>query len=587
MSRISSKNSRKDKLVVRDGVNLDEAINVELQNIAQTSSKLDKMDENDEDDQLVIDIANIKKEINESSYVENPNMKFTVRVEVEEYNEDVKHKIKIEMHDISPVEPQTLNQRVILKDGNIHNSKKPKQPFKSVVVDLNELYDEVDRIVRTSNNIADEILARELKNNWGSVLRLPIENDPINIRLQEVIHKWKIWTSASKYRDVPLFYKCYICQTAWWRLDPFRTHLKIHHIDSFRIDLEEHSHESNIIAYGTINIPPVKYLKVEGDCWKCNKPFEHHISAKKQNASYSCKCCDDRFYSCMSLKAHEGVCWQYLKHIEVERDQEMAMCRLCQCMFATETELETHMISNHSVRSDLPIQSQYKTCSSCNYRYFIHALHCCNKKQMSYNCDKCYKGFSTKLTLAIHTLLTEKDVHCKICTETLDNQCMEIVHYQNHSNMFKVAYKCCMCSNMEVFLDASSFRKHRLVEHRQKNDKRRYNFEKVLLPITYFPEEENVAEKREAVRMVVGQKDYADYPVFEARDVRKTYQAKPKVYPEEELKEALTVIKQEMADDEEHSQDSCGVMVQRVKSEDTSYDQMSEVRPLNSCYICI
>ncbi|XP_052748440.1 zinc finger protein Xfin-like [Galleria mellonella] len=368
-------------------------------------------------------------------------------------------------------------------------SQTPKSSTSSVTVDLinqppsideEGLFREAMAVKDKTSNPADRKLAVELVNSWGRVLYTPNKECKQETLLQDALNKWRIWNCLSKFREVPLTYKCYVCKVAYWRLTPFREHIIKH--KNIKLGFESIFQECHIKAY-YVESHTIKNFPIDSNCWRCNKSFEEHPTLGDTYKEYNCRFCQERYYTCTTLTIHEGLC-EYLnkKNDEDISNIELYKCTICSMVLCNETYLYNHSTLFHGVWSDLPISSATKTCTLCNERYVTYLMHVCPNKHSCISCPHCCRRFSSKLVLNVHLEMTESDYHCSICNLRLDKKCMEPLHLIEHSEEFMMVYRCIMCAENKVFLDTADLKEHKLTHHKQKFDSRRIYYDIMLVP---------------------------------------------------------------------------------------------------------
>ncbi|KAL4712774.1 hypothetical protein ACJJTC_019426 [Scirpophaga incertulas] len=358
-------------------------------------------------------------------------------------------------------------------------------PEDSVILNEKKVYKKLDELAQQQLSTTDKILLVETRNTWGRVLfKLPQRNQhdsKIKYCLENV---WKQWQSTTRLRDYPLFYKCYMCDKAWWHLYPFADHINNHHHVSIKLKLECKGHECSIIAFKDEK-PPIRDIPLENECWRCGNDFKYHQNEIQfDHAVYTCSYCASSFYTCFQHKEHLPGCMQYRKNLRKNTDAclQFYKCHLCQIILTSKEDSFKHYSFYHDVRSDLPIATQNKFCPFCDQIYCIKLLHICPNGNFNHSCQYCSRRFPSKVMVQLHTSMTQQDFPCRICSMVLDSQCMEIKHLvESHSEKFVLVPKCLKCDSNVLLLNEDCIWQHSLIKHNQKLRRQRH-VEMVLVP---------------------------------------------------------------------------------------------------------
>ncbi|CAG5000087.1 unnamed protein product [Parnassius apollo] len=333
---------------------------------------------------------------------------------------------------------------------------------------------------KESTSLADTYLDIAVRNFYGEFRDTPkTYHDKL---IFDAFEKWKDWyETCPRFRDSPLLYMCYICKMGWWRLHPFREHIKSHAENTFKIRTLPRDHEFYVGAFFNQVLRPMD-LKIFLNCPKCGRPPKYH-NFRRRSAKYKCEGCNNVFFTCNKLAEHEGMCMLYMKmkcdKLGVEITSDFKTCPVCFQYCLTQTELDTHMIDRHSVHSDDPIVMQAKLCAICNTTYHIYKFHDCPGRYNNIKCEFCFRKFITKAFRNMHIQFSKKLVKCAVCDKSM-NQCMLLEHMLHHSKNYKLVSWCSKCKNNLLHIK-SSFYKNHMKSHGRWIDKKRWGA-KMLLP---------------------------------------------------------------------------------------------------------
>ncbi|KAM3955521.1 uncharacterized protein ACR2FA_010558 [Aphomia sociella] len=259
-----------------------------------------------------------------------------------------------DVHDTNAIDLQKneLTDKDLLKSKDKKLTSNGLSTFKPEILYSEKILNEVDVISKTSTNLIDKILAIEIRNCFGRYKFVALEESKQDIMLNEAFQRWNEWQAVTKVRGVPLCYKCYVCEIAFWHLHPFREHIRTH--ESIEINIETQASECSIIAFET----EVEFqtFHIDSDCWRCGNDFKSHPTLMYPNGEYRCCWCNELFFTCTALKIHENVCTEFLnKRMNAMINARSLQCSVCPLVVWQENELAIHMELSHSVRSDLPI----------------------------------------------------------------------------------------------------------------------------------------------------------------------------------------------------------------------------------------
>lgn len=347
--------------------------------------------------------------------------------------------------------------------------------------DPEELFRASEEIASTSGNPADKILDIEMRNLWGNVLNTPDVVSPHEMILQMAMETWQAWYHGSRHvRDSPLFYQCHICHLAWWRLQPFREHLREHDLRTLKVTLKENIHECMIIASNQ-TVFNLLFIDIHEDCWKCGNNLEFH---KNKEHGYQCVRCKRSMYTCTLLSDHESTClYSNIDNFNIAKERQ---CTICKRFIDNIADVEKHMVLTHTVRSDVPVPVNFKQCAHCSCKYFKYSMHNCCMSPKNNSCEHCCRKFAMKHLSEAHRMSRyNRPTLCRICAELIPAKCQEMEHVlAMHSNNYQLVYKCTICMDQtSLFADEASIKMHKQHWHHKKIDKRRSFYVMVSLLI--------------------------------------------------------------------------------------------------------
>ncbi|XP_028160893.1 uncharacterized protein LOC114353207 isoform X1 [Ostrinia furnacalis] len=399
-----------------------------------------------------------------------------------------------------------INDHKYTNEDEAPKTSRIQKPTSIYHLHLEEDYilEAIDELSKEDLSPADKILAVESKNLWGRLRMVDDTPSKQEARIQIALNSWKYWKVTCKSGYLPKMYKCYICEKAWWHLGPFQDHMNMHDDKELRVETESQGLEYNIIAYNPKAPHAFKSFETDTHCWKCGYTYNEHPTEETKN--YPCTHCGLSFGTCIKLKRHECDCLPKLKILVKNGPIVVYSCKICDLKVLSKDSLERHYMDYHDVRSDLPTTVDVRTCTTCSKNYMALPFHYCNKKNYSVMCTFCNKRFPSKVALTIH--LKEKDDYpCTVCKMVLRKKCQEAEHMLQHTDKFTRLYKCLSCKENVMLFNEDSTRRHKIIWHKQKIDKRRNYFEMVLAP-RKFIEAQTVEEmdascgiKRNLVKM--------------------------------------------------------------------------------------
>ncbi|XP_063836184.1 uncharacterized protein LOC135085337 isoform X3 [Ostrinia nubilalis] len=399
-----------------------------------------------------------------------------------------------------------INDHKYTNEDEAPKTSRIQKPTSIYHLHLEEDYilEAIDELSKEDLSPADKILAVESKNLWGRLRMVDDTPSKQEARIQIALNSWKYWKVTCKGGYLPKMYKCYICEKAWWHLGPFQDHMNMHDDKELRVETESQGLEYNIIAYNPKAPHAFKSFETDTHCWKCGYTYNEHPTDETKN--YPCTHCGLSFGTCIKLKRHECDCLPKLKILVKNGPIVVYSCKICDLKVLSKDSLERHYMDYHDVRSDLPTTVDVRTCTTCSKNYMALPFHYCNKKNYSVMCTFCNKRFPSKVALTIH--LKEKDDYpCTVCKMVLRKKCQEAEHMLQHTDKFTRLFKCLSCKENVMLFNEDSTRRHKIIWHKQKIDKRRNYFEMVLAP-RKFIEAQTVEEldascgiKRNLVKM--------------------------------------------------------------------------------------
>lgn len=327
----------------------------------------------------------------------------------------------------------------------------------------------IEKILQTAEytvsiapSLPNKILNICLRNLLGSYLiRTEEKHDPYEVLVNCALQQWPAWFKQANTRDTPLFYQCYICNIAWWHLQPLKDHIKTHNLSNLQVSFECDGNIACIIANECNKTSTIKYIPVEGNCHQCGEDYDYHF---KNRCDYKCKFCLRVYPTCGFHKQHEGKCMYRNK-------AGQKFCVICH-QHIKDDDIKGHFLTMHLARSDLITSISNKICASCDQVYHWFPIHICVKSGYNTSCNACCRKFATKRLGELHEMLNLSNIFCELCNTVLKKKCTEMEHMFRHTDLFKMAYKCVYCN--ELFVDVESMRLHRIFSHQLvKVDKRK------------------------------------------------------------------------------------------------------------------
>ncbi|XP_045527000.1 uncharacterized protein LOC123715768 [Pieris brassicae] len=372
------------------------------------------------------------------------------------------------IQEVIPVQSNNMNFDIKVEVDNVGENAKEKQTetrsWREIVKKSTEIY-------LQSNNICDKILHGHVLNTCKPNVKVLLKT-PHEKLLDRAFTRWCDWASLTEEpKDPPLFYKCYICDMAWWHLAHFRDHIRTHEPSRLRVVLEMNDYvECNIVAYYSKS--GNKYIgNIEGKCWKCGENAFEHTKLK------NCVGCKKRFYTCSKLRQHQWYCQEFKKpHLDLFASAERIFkCHLCRFYFFKQKDSIEHMILRHSVRSDVPIPG-YAVCEKCKALMAYEDDHVCKSKGYVKTCGACKKRV-TESSAAVHQI--EWNLTCCVCKVKIVKSCSIHLHALRHTKNYGLAYKCLTC-NFFIIFDLEQIQKHKILYHSNRD----FDYDLISVPKT-------------------------------------------------------------------------------------------------------
>ncbi|XP_047522181.1 uncharacterized protein LOC125061088 isoform X2 [Pieris napi] len=362
--------------------------------------------------------------------------------------------------------PMNFNNKVVLENVDEITMEKQHE-----IISWREIVKESTEIYLQSYNICDKILHGQVLNTCKPDVKVFVKT-PHEKLLDRAFTQWCDWASLTEEpKAPPLFYKCYICDMAWWHLAHFRYHIRVHETSSLCIVLEiNDTDECNIVAYYSKSAN--KYIaNIEGKCWKCGENAFEHTKLK------NCVGCKKPFSTCSKLRQHQWYC-EGFKHLHLElfaSAEKIFKCHLCRFYFFKTEDIKEHMILRHSVRSDVPIPG-CAVCEKCKDLVSYNDDHVCESKEYVMTCGACKKRV-TKSSAAVHQI--EGNVTCSVCNVKIVKSCATHLHALRHTMNYGLAYKCLTCKFFIIF-DLEQIKTHKMFYHSNRD----FDYDLISVPKT-------------------------------------------------------------------------------------------------------
>lgn len=344
-----------------------------------------------------------------------------------------------------------------------HSSDNTENQLTQCVLPHSVIKEETLKLMQHTKSIPDKIIEMSIRNHWGTYVQPTHEDYDISINRAIIIYK--NWYSQSKVREAILAYKCYVCNVGWWKLAPFREHIREH--KDIKVTIEPFHHECCMVAfYGELGT--VHDVTIFGQCHVCLRTAKEHEDLKHRGTYYVCIGCKSRFFTCGSIFYHEGKCGRFQSLVLQDSIlNEYSVCTICQVNCLTQKRFDQHMILKHSVHSDVPVPYNWpapKYCVKCDLAYFTYITHICPKKQENLACPHCFIKFQHQWQLDIHTTTYSKAITCRICCESI-KKCHEPEHMLQHSKNYIMAFQCKKCQTNVWFRNYESAKMHWKIMH--------------------------------------------------------------------------------------------------------------------------
>ncbi|XP_050359993.1 zinc finger Y-chromosomal protein 1-like isoform X2 [Nymphalis io] len=462
MEENNKKRSRKTKLVPREYLDSDDENIAQMQNeIEETISK--------------INVQSILRKL-EPKYFSSKSLEFSVKVEVEECNENIE--VDSESHN-------QISNDLNIKINSIRSLNDTQSTTKEIIqyyqIDEDNLREVFYLQSKKTISCVDKMIEIYIRNNFGRQQAYIAESN-IDKMLQMKLKKWKLWYEAApELRDSPIMYICYVCNKGWWHFSEFREHLKEHDTLTYGTETP-HQEEFRITAYK--KAIESKNIQFESDCWKCGRDVSVH-----QRAEYRCRGCKLELPSCTMLCTHENDCKKFkmLLNCTGIDISNTYYCPLCPYKHWVQGEIQKHLLLGHSVRSDLPIHWTSKPCPRCDVSYNDHRVHECPHRPMMYSCEFCKMTFQVKPALQYHLYNSKHEVSCRICNMKVLRECMLAEHLLVHTSNYTMMFKCILCVESLYFKDYVSIKAHKKSVHADVQEKQPV-YEKVIMPTKILDE---------------------------------------------------------------------------------------------------
>ncbi|CAH0698227.1 unnamed protein product [Spodoptera exigua] len=477
MSETSRKRCRKSKLVPRECVLLEEEDleqQIPLQKIfipvpVNKSKTITQKDQSDECDKSVLKKINaaVRKSLEEQELckdIKEPQRKFEVAIKIETCDEEMNPELNLE-------DNKTIIRR--------HLSDLDVVPLPTIELKAEDILKAVDNIINSSSNIADKALCLYVRNTIGQYVRKVSTPSLHEVMVQEALDQWQPWYHHSRYvnRTPPISYKCYICRKSWWHLSEFKEHITEH--KNLNIDFERiNNYESVLIASSDI-VLNIADIFTEGFCSLCGKDYDHHKLCRDVNGKFQGNSvCGKKLNNCYSLMLHTANC-------EICSIGLNFKCEVCSVKFNEKIHLDEHLVLCHTVRSDVPIGTGFKTCQ-CSEQYVSKYHHICIDKSPNFQCSNCKQSFYYKQQMDSHMFSQDKEYTCEICNEACYRPCIKYKHLMKHTDQFMMVSKCSNCPGLNIFVDEEDELYHKRMKHGHdlQGMKKQHYFPKLLVPVS-------------------------------------------------------------------------------------------------------
>lgn len=408
--------------------------------------------------------AAVRQDSEDTRPIEESARKFEVDIQIETCDEDMSPANKLE------------GNKAMLRN---HINNLDVTPFPSLELDVEDILKATEDILKTTTNTADKSLGLYIRNSIGHLMnnmnRLSYHEEAIQLALEA----WEAWSNHSKYvnRTRPIFYKCYICKTAWWHLSEFSDHI-VQHKDVI-VCLEKNNNEANIVA-SYHNKGNFEDIYAEGKCSLCGRDYEHHqVMRYNQTGEYIVvnRRCEYPFFNCYYTMIHTISC---------EKcgigDEDAYKCPICLVRFQELEDLNEHLVLCHSVRSDEPAVIGAMECK-CSERYVSKLHHVCEDRTPVHQCLNCCESFYTKKLMRSHMEMSDRSYTCDICNENLDKSCTKYIHMMKHTDQFMLVAKCVQCPGFKLFVSEEDALQHKHSQHFM-DAKKKMLFPKIIVPIS-------------------------------------------------------------------------------------------------------
>ncbi|XP_070546228.1 zinc finger protein 25-like isoform X1 [Ptychodera flava] len=226
-----------------------------------------------------------------------------------------------------------------------------------------------------------------------------------------------------------IIYECHVCEKQFVHRGRFYHHLKGHEVDGNAFNCDVCG--ATFGAVGSLQKHKLKHTGTELQCdyceYKTHYKYQLNIHMKRHSNSeaFDCKFCGKHLVSLSSLN----------NHIQRFHIQSKHQCTDCKKEFAFLDELNHHIARHHQD----------------NINHFI--------------CEKCGKGFHTKILLNGHLRQThsESPVQCEVCGKQFNYYSKLWAHSQIHNKAMYQSHQCELCPRK--FMSRAKVKVHMISAH--------------------------------------------------------------------------------------------------------------------------
>ncbi|KAJ8704876.1 hypothetical protein PYW08_012196 [Mythimna loreyi] len=517
---------------------------------------------------------------------ETPSRKFEINIEVESCEEDEDDVVKEITENIqpnSPVKEDVVESVPFLKTEEEEETQIAVAP-QPINLNLEGILEAVDKL-QSSVNIANKILSLYVRNTIGYEQKTKLESHWLENQIQAALDVWSDWHSRSFHRGDPLFYKCYVCKKSYWYLSDFRKHLFSKHTNDKKlyISVERYeTHEANLIAYHK-ELMVIQDIYTPGLCYRCGRDYTaHNAGSRHLGKYYKEDGCPRYFFSCTGLRGHYTSC-------SVCPVQKRPLkCVICKIGYDTLEEVTEHLILSHSVRSDVPILTNFANNNSELEQEESKYLHDCAKNVLGNNVDCVHDLLSDpKNLLESNKKWLIGTFKCDICGLKMGYSCLKYEHMLSHTDEFMVVKKCTACEGLNIFVNNDEADAHWNLQHKNVDSRdEQNNFHKIFVPwscvyqsLAKFEQESRpkVQESTTEVQESVAEEQESDVDekpsIFELEEAAAMFTNQ---FESTDFKIGDTVIKEEPLD----SEDSTGLVIKEepLEAEEQKFEEEDETQ---------